>query len=658
MKSRVFACDFETTVFDGQTSTEVWSAASVELYTEDVVINHSIGEMWDYFNTLNSNCILYFHNLKFDGSFWLPYLKQELKLKEAWTITTDNRGEHVKWDERSDMKPDTFQYLISGMGQWYSITVKTHKGKLIEIRDSLKLLPFSLDRIGKSFKTIHQKLTMEYKGERYAGCEITLEEKKYIANDVLVLKEALEIMFEEGHRRLTIGSCCLSEFKRGFDKDDWERFFPDLNCVPTPDESYGAPTADAYIRKSYKGGWCYLAKGKEYQRYTDGTTADVNSLYPSMMSSESGNYYPVGLPTFFKGKAPILRLPHRDVELPLNNCYYFLRVRLRFKLKNGYLPCIQIKNSVLYQRNKWLETSDVYDYESGKYLSEYPDENGNPVQAKPTLTVTCTDWKLINEHYDVYDVEYLDGCYFKQEIGLFDTYMNKYKKLKQESTGARRELSKLFLNNLYGKAAASTDSTFKYMIEKPDGALAFRTNYENNKKSGFIAIGSAITSYARNFTIRAAQMNYYGVEKRGFIYADTDSIHCDLLPEEMRGVPVDPVAFCHWKLEACWDLAWFARQKTYIEHVVKENLKDVSPWYNVKCAGMPEDCKDVFIRALSGDKGTDDDCPENLQFLNEKDWSIEDFRTGLRVYGKLIPKRMKGGIVLQESYYEMRDIDG
>ena len=43
-------------------------------------------------------------------------------------------------------------------------------------------------------------------------------EKKYIENDVLVLKEALEMMFNEKHDKLTIGSCCLSEFKGFYDE--------------------------------------------------------------------------------------------------------------------------------------------------------------------------------------------------------------------------------------------------------------------------------------------------------------------------------------------------------------------------------------------------------------------------------------------------------
>ena len=61
---------------------------------------------------------------------------------------------------------------------------------------------------------------------------------------------------------------------------------------------------------------------------------------------------------------------------------------------------------------------------------------------------------------------------------------------------------------------------------------------ENGKKPGYIPVGSAITSYARNFTIRAAQMNYFGKDKPGFIYADTDSIHCNIAWHEVSGVKI------------------------------------------------------------------------------------------------------------------------
>ena len=202
-KTRFFVGDFETTVYKGQRDTEVWASASVELYTEDVHIFHSIGEQFEYFKSLDCNLVVYYHNLKFDGNFWLSYLMINQGFKQAYEQLNEE-GTAYRWLPNKDMKANTFKYSISEMGQWYSVVIKVGK-HFIELRDSLKLLPFSLKRIGQSFKTKHQKLDMEYTGFRYAGCEITDDEKSYIANDVLVIKEALEIMFDQGHNKLTIG---------------------------------------------------------------------------------------------------------------------------------------------------------------------------------------------------------------------------------------------------------------------------------------------------------------------------------------------------------------------------------------------------------------------------------------------------------------------
>ena len=205
---KIFAGDFETTVYKGQEYTEVWASACVELGTNDVVITHSIKEQFEYFKSLDCNILVYYHNLKFDGSFWLSFLLLDLGYKQAY-IKKNKEGTEVEWVDDRYMSPKSFKYSISDMGQWYYIRIKIGK-YYIELRDSYKLLPFSLRRIGKAFNTKHQKLEMKYEGYRYAGCPISDEEKEYIKNDVLVLKEALEIMFNEGHNKLTIGSCCLS----------------------------------------------------------------------------------------------------------------------------------------------------------------------------------------------------------------------------------------------------------------------------------------------------------------------------------------------------------------------------------------------------------------------------------------------------------------
>lgn len=661
-------CDFETTVYKGQEYTEVWASASVELYTEDVQIFHSIDEQFNYFLEQDCNIIAYYHNLKFDGSFWLSYLLIDKRFKQAYDKTGEAENA-VVWKKDKFMDNNSFKYSISDKGMWYTIIIKVNN-HFIEIRDSLKLLPFSVKRIGNNFGTKHKKLDMDYEGLRYAGCVITDKEKEYIANDVLVVKEALEIMFNQGHNNLTIGSCCLEEYKEICKTStrlqlEYKEMFPDMYDIDLDESTYKYHTAGDYIRRSYRGGWCYLVKGKENKVHGYGTTADVNSLYPSMMSSESGNRYPVGKPKFWSGNF----IPDKALQ---PNMYYFVRIKTRFYIKENKLPFIQIKSSWLYKGTEALETSDIYDHTTDQYYAFYKDNDGVLRDTRVELTLTMTDYQLLKDHYELVDFEILDGCYFYSQIGIFDEYIEKYKKIKMESKGALRELAKLFLNNLYGKMASSKDSSFKLAYIKEDKTIGFLPVAESNKKAGYIPVGSAITSYARNFTIRAAQKNYYGKDKPGFIYADTDSIHCDLKPEEIKGINVDDKNFCCWKLESCWDKAIFTRQKTYIEHVVAENCEPIEvPYNNIKCAGMPQRCKDLFQLSLDGtahedgytDESTNnhkDWSPEELEFLFESGThkhivrDFNDFKVGLKVPGKLRPKRIRGGILLVDTSYEMR----
>lgn len=632
-ETKILVGDFETTVYEGQTSTEVWASALVELYSDDVAILHSIDDTYKALLDYDCNIRLYYHNLKFDGMFWLDYIMRTLKFEQAFIDDVP-----VKTFE---MKNNTFKYLISDTGQVYSITLRA-AGNTIELRDSYKLLPFSVEDIGRSFKTKHQKLSMEYEGYRYAGCVITDEEKKYIANDVLVVKEALEIMYEEKHNKLTIGSCCMAEYKKlaPFMNDERSVFMPNMKDIEIDESVYGSPNADAYIRKAYKGGWCYVNPKYQKKVLGNGYTLDVNSLYPSMMVRED-RLYPVGKPTFWTGERPDITyegLNRKDV-------YFFIRVRVKFRIKPDHLPFIQMKHSFFYARNQCLTTSNYVDPDGVEH--EYLVKDGERIPCRLTLTLTCTDYYLMLEHYDIQEIEVLDGCYFSTMSGhwLFHNYIDKYKQIKMTSKGAKRQLAKLFLNNLYGKLATSDNSSFKY-VELKDDVISFRTIPEFNKPVVYIPIGSAITSYAREFTIRAAQKNY-----KNFVYADTDSIHCVGDVKNVKGVTLHDTEFSCWKHESTWDIGYFTRQKTYIEHVIDNG----EPFYDVKCAGMNNKCKELFIRSLTGDLAREDEelTDDEREFLSKKR-ELSDFDIGLKVPDKLVPRRMKGGIVLVNTDYTMR----
>lgn len=645
--SLVYVCDFETTSYEGQTNTEVWAAACVKLYTEDVKIFNSIDKFIWYIINLGRNSKLYFHNLKFDGFFIISWLMNN-DFKQGGQYEGDGNNKTWTWKKDNELDHREFKYLISDEGSWYSITIQYHDYK-ITIWDSLKLIPYSVKKIGDAFKTKHKKTSIEYTGFRKANGFITEQEKEYIANDVLVVKEAVEYMYNRDHQKMTIGSCCLQEFKSK--TMDYAEIFPDLTKIPLDYRLFGSNTADEYIRKAYGGGWCYLVTEKACKVLGKGCTADVNSLYPSRMHSESGCAYPIGLPQFVRGN--IERNRYYIVDHP--DYYYYLRIRCNFFLKEGKLPFIHIRNKPWYHANENLKTN--YVYRDGKYYDKIK-FFGEWIDLKAELTLSCVDWKLFKEHYDIYDLEFLDGCYFTTYPGVFDFYINQYRELKENAQSeGERTIAKLFLNNLYGKLAASSDSDYKTCYLDENGIIKFESWESHDKKAGHIGAGAAITSYARDFTIRAAQANYHGPDKPGFVYADTDSIHCDMSVLEIRGIKIDSKKFNHWKIESEWDSAVFARQKTYIEIIQNPDATSNDLWekykWDVKCAGMGRECKELFIDSVTGRRRDIIYSPQALEFLDQK-LGLKDFKPGLVVPGKLIPHRMPGGIVLQEGYYTMK----
>lgn len=663
-----FVADFETTVYKGQTRTDVWAAALINLDDPDeqeyVKIMPTISTFMWHITEIARNCNIkcYFHNLRFDGSFILNFLKNSKYWKED-SYELHEGGVNcgpVFNEEAHKLRNWHYRYAISEKNQWYTITLKVYN-HLIIFQDSLKLLPFSVKKMGEDFDLKHKKLEMEYDNHK-DGCEITPEERKYICNDVLVVKEALNFMKGQGHDGLTIGACCLKEFKRGFKKKDYIKLFPNLYNFQIP--GLDAPNVGEYIRKTYRGGWCYVKPeyaGKEFIKGKDGfemgVTADVNSLYPSMMESESGNRYCVGLPQYWKGN-------YIPEEATIKDRYFFIHVKTRFYIKKDMLPTIQIKGSMWYPSREWLLNSDVVDMrlpKSERYKYEnrkrYKIEGGRVVPALADLYLTQTDWELMNKHYNLEDTEIIDGMYFETMTGLFDAYIKKYAEIKiTAKTKCLRILSKLFLNNLYGKEAASPDSSYRMMFLNDKKQLRGYVVNGYDKTPGYIPIGSQITAYARRFTITACQQNY-----KYFVYSDTDSGHFICRPDQLVGIPVHKTAFNHWKLETYWDYAKFIRAKTYVEHVTHEDGEKVeNPFYNLKCAGMSDHVKELFLHSVNQDitkKEFDKLDKDEQEFVSVKR-SINDFKIGLEIPGMLKAKNIEGGTLLVKSNYRMRNSIG
>ena len=76
---------------------------------------------------------------------------------------------------------------------------------------------------------------------------------------------------------------------------------------------------------------------------------------------------------------------------------------------------------------------------------------------------------------------------------------------------------------------------------------------------------------------------------------------------------------------------------------------------------MPQRCKDLFELSMSSDISIEDKewSDEEKEFLFDENGkqivrTLNDFKMGLKVPGKLRPKRIRGGILLVETTYEMR----
>ena len=435
------------------------------------------------------------------------------------------------------------------MGQFYSIEiyfkVGNHRVNKVTIYDSLKLLNMSVDVIAKQFGLEISKLTIDYKAFREIGHELTTEEIDYIKNDVKIMAQALEKLFEFGLTKMTIGACALSIYKSM--TKHFNRNFPELPLE-----------LDEDIRKSYKGGFTYLNPLYKEKDVNDLMVLDVNSLYPSVMRNA---YLPFGNPIFYEGEYK------KSILYPL----YIQKLSCSFELKDGKIPTIQLKNNPSYNPTEYLTSS-----------------NGDII----TLTLTNVDLKLFLENYDVYDVVYHCGWKFKQTKGLFDDYIDIWSNNKIESKRKGNKAlyitSKLLLNSLYGKFSKNPYNRSKYPYINEDGTVSYHIGNLEIGKGLYIPIGSFITSLAREVTIRSAMaIREYSLKKYGedyYVYSDTDSLHIRKIPEEelKQFLKIDDFILGYWKIEANnIKRGRFLRQKCYIEEDEEGKL-------NVTIAGLPK----------------------------------------------------------------------
>ena len=548
-----YVADFETTT--NENDCHVWAYGTCEVgNTDNTTIGQTIDDFMKWCSTENK--IVYFHNLKFDGEFIIHWLF--------------NNG--FKYSKEKQEK--TFSCVVSSMGQFYIIEVifKTgnKKQEKVIFYDSLKKLPFPVRKIAEDFDLPIQKLEIDYNEERNDDHILTEQEIEYVLHDVKIVAMALQIQIEQNLTKITNGSDALNDFKRTISKKQFEINFPILDIQTDKD-----------IRQAYRGGFTYVNPKFQNKDIKNGIVFDVNSLYPSVMYDKS---LPYGLPLFFNGQY------EHDEMYPL----FIQNFTCEFKVKKDYIPTIQLKNNLSFIPNEYITES----------------------KEQVNLVLTSVDLELFFEHYDVWNIEYINGWKFKQCVGIFKPYIDKWGKVKKENKGAIRQLAKLMLNSLYGKFGTNPDVTGKIPYLDDENVVKWKLGEKEMRDPIYIPMGVFITAWSRHKTISTAQLCF-----DRFIYADTDSLHLvgTDIPKAIEHI-IDDKELGYWAHESTFTRARFIRQKTYIE--------EIDGKIDVKCAGMPDTIKSRVT------------------------W--DNFHKGFKSGGKLLPKRVKGGIILKDTEFTLK----
>lgn len=595
----VYSSDFETTteaVCDKESWVWLWACNDIN-NIETTHYGNSIKTFID-FCIREKQSKHYFHNLKFDGIFIIDYLFRKLGYR------------CLNPDEKPQVK--TFRCLINNMNVFYMIEIyfdydKSSKQWIkTSIYDSLKILPFSVEKIANDFGLPINKLSLDYDLYRSKNHTPTKEEIDYITHDVKIVSMALKSLFDVGDVKMTASGNALANFKstltdsksKKYIEKKYRRLYPVLD-----------KEIDDDIRKAYRGGYVYVNPNYQGKVLVNLLVYDKNSMYSSHMRHQ---WLPYGKPKFFEG------------EYEGNSRFYIQHLFARFKVKPGMVPTIQVKKGAYFNGTEYITDSTI-------------DKKGKPIDEMIELFLSNLDLELFKSHYDILDIEYINGWDFKTNKGVFNEFIDTNYKIKCTSKGAVKQSSKLRMNSSYGKFASSTDVTgkvvkFEYSDKYNTETVKFDVPRDENgepyklyKDAEYTALGVAITAYARYDLITKIDKLGGIAKDSSFVYSDTDSLHILDKGQDLSFIPIDDIKLNYWKNESVVTKAKFLRAKTYVEEIKVKNGVEL----NVKCAGMPKNIK--------------------------KQVTFDNFKIGFKSGNKLKPQIVPGGVLLIDTPFEIKE---
>lgn len=426
-------------------------------------------------------------------------------------------------------------YIQNGL----TFTLK-YKKRRWYIRDSYHLLPGSLKNLCIDFDIAHKKKDFDIEAWGAQGWPLTEELKEYLKFDCISLYELLEVFKDqvEGDIKRTLASTAFNQLlKTTYKKKPLKEILK--NFLNKHDEKE--------IRQAYKGGRVevFKRKGQDLYKY------DVNSLYPWAMYKYN---YPFGF--------------HHTITDP---------ARAEQKIKAGELGIYKCNIYCPYMKYPYLALK----------------KDNKLIFPVGTWQDWITSFEIEEARKRGYKIDIIKGHTFEHKGKLFKPFVNKNYEIKKTSSGAKKQVAKLFLNSAYGKFGQRREVrniyTRQELIEKDIDLLEVQPvgpNLYQQKKELYMnrsinpVVAAFVTAYARHEL-------YLGMEdiiNRGgeIYYIDTDCIVSDI---ELSQEHQDSQELGKWDFEGFIKRGVFISPKLYA-------LQEADDQILIKAKGVDQKLKE------------------------------------------------------------------
>lgn len=530
--------------------------------------------MIEFLKSEGKDCIVYFHNLSFDGDFILKYLaKNNYKCR--------NYNDVKKQDEFGMLRQINKIYTI----RLILYSIKTRKNFTIDFKCSLMLLSSSIADLGESIGINKMETDYDLEPQKeiqmypqqfldYLKRDVEIQKKSciYFANEIEnFIKNSYAKNFFSGfhwYKFLTIGSMAYYIQKRYVKK--FKEIYKGLKCNITSRNR---------ANKFYLGG--YTEFNPKWQgvklKGIKGMCIDINSSYPHSMTKS----LPYGEMYDFDEVQPE---PNEEIIE-----YYEISVKMAYAKTD--VPCLTNWN----KRNGIdLNNKHRYVFKQSYFMCFYMKE----------------EWEYLQKYYVFEGVKIIKRYWCKASKYLSKVVKDLYQfKVLHDKQGqkALKHTYKILLNSLYGKHSTRVsfdevyickdENEYKFLLQKAEFTYNSKvyTITEHNERvklpNTWIVkitpkdppdwnynkiIAATITSYSRMHLLDAI----YQIGPKSWIYCDTDSVFIKDYDDEKIEPLLDKYELGKWKVEYAFNGGKFNGSKNYVvtqdEKVVKATYSGIN----------------------------------------------------------------------------------